>query len=70
MNQNNEWKPLSPEMKLGLYSVLFEGGHQGIAALTPRSWMIIEDSIFRDKEANIIAHKPFSWKPLPKGDKR
>jgi len=74
MNPNEQWKPVAPEMKFGKYKVLFDGGTEGVASLTPRGWIIVEDSIHRPKEANIVAwkhhndHEPrFSKTQTPSG---
>lgn len=55
----DQWIPIPSELNLGEYRVLFEGGGEGIAALTPRGWQMIEDTIARDPNANIVAYKKY-----------
>lgn len=57
----SEWIPLTGEdIKFDYYAVLFEGGTQGIASLTPRGWNLIEQSAFTPKDAEIVAYKHLS----------
>lgn len=57
MTTPQQWLPIPPDLKLGQYRVLFQGGTEGIAALTHNGWSLIEESAHRPKDAPIVAFK-------------
>jgi len=56
----SEWLPITEATKLDYYKVLFDGGGEAIASLTPRGWVLIEQSVSVGKDADIVAYKHLS----------
>lgn len=67
MTSQDRYLPLAPDIPMGEYEVLFDGGTTGKARKTKTSWMITEDSAQRPVESGVVGYKK-PWKP-PQRDK-
>lgn len=66
MTTPQHWLPITPDLPLGDYEVMFEGGLTGRASKIKVGWIITQDSAHRPPEAGVVAYKKAPWKPQTK----